>query len=85
MNIEAIDLTGTGNNSLNLASADVLALSGSTDRLVVDGNVGDVLTSILQGWTSSGTESIGSVLYATFTHTNGAELWVDSEIGFTVS
>ncbi len=82
--IEYIDLTGTGANTLLLNPSDVVALS-DTDRLVVNGNIGDVLKSIGQGWTSSGTESAGSVVYATFTHSSGAELWVDTEIGFTVT
>jgi len=82
--LEVIDLTGTGNNTLQLKASDVLALSDTTDMLIVNGNVGDVLKSIGQGWISDGTESIGSNLYATF-HAGEAILWVDTDIGFTVT
>jgi len=86
VDLEVIDLTGSGNNSLTLTPTGVVAFSDTTHKLVVDGNVGDVLTSIAQSWVSTGTESIGAVLYATFTHAaSGAGLWVDSDIGFTVS
>jgi len=64
----------------------VLAITGSAlTPLVVNGNIGDALRSIGQGWTSTGTESAGSIVYATFEHAGGAELWVDTEIGFTVT
>jgi hypothetical protein len=86
VSLEYIDLTGTGANTLILADDDVLAITDNADdRLIVNGNIGDVLKSINQGWTSTGTQSVGSVVYATFEHASGAELWVDTEIGFTVT
>jgi Ca2+-binding RTX toxin-like protein len=85
LGIEVIDLTGTGANTLLLNPSDVVALSDTTNRLVVNGNIGDVLKSIGQGWTSTGTQSVGAIVYATFEHSSGAELWVDTEIGFTVT
>ena len=39
--IETIDLTGTGNNTLTLTPLDVLNLSNSSNTLKVDGNAGD--------------------------------------------
>ncbi|HLF95662.1 MAG TPA: DUF4347 domain-containing protein [Methylococcaceae bacterium] len=40
-NVEAVDMTGTGNNSLTATTRDVLNLSGSSNTLRVDGNAGD--------------------------------------------
>ncbi len=86
VSLEYIDLTGTGANTLILGDEDVLAITDNADdRLIVNGNIGDVLKSIGEGWTSTGTQSAGSIVYATFEHSSGAELWVDTEIGFTVT
>jgi len=51
--VEYIDITGSGNNTLTLTLADVLAISSSTDILTIDGNAGDLVQ--LQGaWTNTG-------------------------------
>src|SRR6185295_10283043 len=42
--IERIDATGSGNNAVALTLADVLALSGNSNTVLVDGNAGDTLT-----------------------------------------
>ncbi|WP_205872745.1 Ig-like domain-containing protein [Limnohabitans planktonicus] len=71
VNMERIDLTGTGNNTLRLAREDIVELSDVTDvtnanlnsraRLVIDGNAGDALDmSVLNATTTkvtSGTMS----------------------------
>ncbi|MES1022631.1 hypothetical protein ABN584_07000 [Gloeocapsa sp. BRSZ] len=47
--IEIIDLTGTGNNTLQMSRLDLLNLSDSTNQLIVKGN-GDSIISTGQGW-----------------------------------
>ncbi|NJN89474.1 MAG: hypothetical protein HC878_03250 [Leptolyngbyaceae cyanobacterium SL_5_14] len=82
--IEQIDLTGTGNNSLTLNLRDLLSLSDTTNRIVVLGNSGDTVTSTGQGWVSSGTQTIGSNIYARFTIAS-AVLLVDTDITRSIS
>jgi len=62
-NIEVIDLTGAGDNTLILSARAVLALSGSTNTLKVSGNAGDVLSFGAETWIHTGTAGG----YATFT------------------
>jgi Ca2+-binding RTX toxin-like protein len=61
--VEVIDITGSGNNTLTLALADVLAISSSTDILRVDGNAGDIVNSAGQGWTLGGVPVEGYTSY----------------------
>ena len=53
-NIEIIDLTGAGNNTLVLSSLGVLNLSTTSNTLKVDGDAGDVVDLGLEGWTKGG-------------------------------
>ncbi len=60
--IEIIDLTGTGNNTLTLTAFDLLHLSSSTNTLRVDGNAGDKV--IANGtWSDQGTTVINLQTY----------------------
>ncbi|MES2264890.1 MAG: Ig-like domain-containing protein [Pseudomonadota bacterium] len=52
--IETIDLTGSGNNTLTLTVLDVLNLSDTSNRLVINGNAGDSV-SAAEGWIDDGT------------------------------
>jgi hypothetical protein len=53
--IEVIDLTGAGANTLRLSTLDLLALSGSSNVLTVNGNAGDtVQLSDFGSWTFQG-------------------------------
>ncbi len=52
--IEVIDLTGSGDNTLVLTVLDVLNLSGSSNTLKVDGDAGDAVI-IGSGWADGGT------------------------------
>jgi len=53
--IEVIDLTGTGNNTLQLSTLDLFDLSGSSNILTVNGNAGDaVVLSDFGSWTFDG-------------------------------
>lgn len=45
-NIEAIDLTGTGDNTLTILPEDVLRLSSTTNDLWIEGNTGDKVISV---------------------------------------
>ncbi len=53
-NIERIDLTGSGDNSVTLNESDVLATSSTVDYLYIEGNTGDTATLSGGGWASSG-------------------------------
>jgi Ca2+-binding RTX toxin-like protein len=86
-NVEVIDLTGTGNNSLTLSVQDVLDLSSTTNTLIVDGNGGDTVTAT-GGWAAAGTQTIGSQTYAAYTATissQTATLLVDTDVTRVVS
>jgi len=55
--IETIDLTGTGNNTLTLTPLDVLNLSDSSNTLKVDGNAGDHIVGLGSDWMNGGIQS----------------------------
>ncbi len=63
--IEAIDLTGSGNNRLTLTALELLNLSGSSNTLRVDGNAGDVVHAA-GTWTRGANTLIGSNTYAVY-------------------
>jgi Ca2+-binding RTX toxin-like protein len=81
---EIIDITGTGNNSLAFTRLDLLDLSDTTNRLIVNGNAGDKVTSTGQGWTFGGTTTLDNILYRQYT-TGAATLLVDADITQTIS
>jgi Ca2+-binding RTX toxin-like protein len=74
--VEYIDITGSGNNTLTLALADVLALTPNTLRIFGDG--GDVVNGG-SGWTPSGTVSLSEGLFNVYTQST-AVLLVDSDV-----
>jgi Ca2+-binding RTX toxin-like protein len=80
-NVEVINLTGSGNNRLELSLQDVLDLSSTSDTLQVAGNAGDVVDRNA-GWTLGANQVIGANTY--FTYTQGlATLLVDTDITVT--
>ncbi len=81
---ELIDITGTGNNSLAFTRLDVLDLSDTSNRLLVNGNAGDKVTSTAQGWAFGGTTTIDSILYRQYT-AGAATLLVDADITQTIT
>ncbi|HUP93820.1 MAG TPA: hypothetical protein VM164_02850, partial [Burkholderiales bacterium] len=86
-NIEVIDLTGSGNNTLVLNDADVAALSATTNQLIVQGNAGDAVT-VTGGWTQGSDQVIEGQTYATYTHGAGASmatLLIDTDVARTVT
>ena len=83
--IEIIRLTGSGDNSLTLSRADLLALSSTTNVLRVDGNAGDAVDAT-GTWTFAGNVVIGAQTYAEYA-SGAALLRVDTDIersGITV-
>jgi len=81
-NVEIINLTGSGNNTLTLNLADVLALSSTTNTLRVDGNAGDIVHRGA-GWTPGADQVIGAQTYDTFTQ-GTAILLVDTDVGIFI-
>jgi Ca2+-binding RTX toxin-like protein len=79
IDIEVIDLTGTGNNTVSLTSTSVVNMSSTTDTLRVDGNAGDVVNLTGGGWSAGGTTIINSVTYNVFTKL-GATVQVQSGV-----
>ena len=67
--IERIDLTGNGNNTVVLNVRDVLNVSDSTNRLLINGDAGDTVSSIDQGWarSSSGQVTDHGIVYDSYT------------------
>jgi hypothetical protein len=83
--IEIIDLTGTGNNTLNLSLSDVLELGESslfstdeTVQMLIKGNAGDVvnLDDLLADgtdpgdWAGQGTVTVEGIVYNVFQHSS---------------
>jgi hypothetical protein len=53
-NIETIDITGTGVNTLKLTALDVLNMSENGNQLNIRGNIGDKIDFDDTGWTDAG-------------------------------
>jgi hypothetical protein len=81
--IEQIDLNDSGSNALAFNKLDVLALS-DTKGLVILGNTGDIVVSIGQGWTTSGTQTLDGNVYNEYA-VAGSSLLVDSDISQFIS
>lgn len=89
--IEAIDISGTDNNTLTLDLEELLAVTdgpnifaGDTAHtLAIEGNVGDVVdVDNPADWTDSGTIDIGPT-YTIYTHNDAnASLVVNDEVSF---
>ena len=87
-NIEVIDLTDSGNNTVTLAEADVLALSSTTDALRIEGNAGDTVVlnpNVINNVTShpfvlTGTEEVNGTTYNVYTSDSGASLSINENV-----
>jgi hypothetical protein len=83
--IEKIDITGSGNNTLILNLNDVLDASTSTNILKVLGNSGDSVNA--SGFAKiSGARTESSITYDVYTHSSAntdanAALWVQQDVG----
>ncbi len=72
-NIESIDLSGSGDNTLTItAASNLFDLSDTTDTLVVKGNAGDRVVGLSRGWTDGGIQGN----FHTYTK-HGAVLQID--------
>ena len=80
VNLEQIDITGSGNNALIVTASDVVAFSSTSDTLLVKGDAGDAVTAT-DDWLAAGTTTISSVLYNVYT-SGGATLQVQSGVTF---
>ena len=81
-NVERIDLTGTGDNSVTLSLDDVLDLSDAENELIIDGDDGDSVTAT--AFVDSGTtETVGDVTYGVYA-LNEATLLIDEEVAVNV-
>jgi hypothetical protein len=78
VNVEIINITGSGNNRLELLLQDVLDLSTTTNTLRVDGNAGDTVDRNA-GWAQGANQVIGANTYRSYAQ-GGATLLVDTDI-----
>jgi hypothetical protein len=84
--IEEINLTGSGDNSITLSLNDVLAMSSSSDTLMLTGNAGDSVTSAAQGWVLQVGETEVEHGHSYDTYTSGlGTLLVDHDMTATLS
>ncbi|PPS45141.1 S-layer family protein [Chroococcidiopsis sp. TS-821] len=82
--IEIIDLTGTGDNNLILTRLNLLNLSDTTNRLIVNGNAGDSVTSTGQGWIRGDETTLNGITYNQFT-AGAATLLIGTDLTQTIS
>ncbi len=65
--IEVIDLTGSGNNTLNLELRDLVNLSDTSNTLIVMGNAGDKVNAVLgAGFVVGSDQVVGGNTYHTY-------------------
>ena len=83
-NVEHIELTGSGDNTLDVKLRDLVNLSDTSNRLIVTGNAGDQVISIDQDWTRGGTEVIDGTTFNTYTN-GAAELLIDTQVTAVIS
>ncbi|MBL4601464.1 MAG: proprotein convertase P-domain-containing protein [Emcibacteraceae bacterium] len=84
INMEVIDLTGSGNNSLTLTLQDLLDATDSDNQLIIDGNAGDSVTSSNEGWSQGADQNIDGVTYHTYTAGTGT-LLIDEDVTQTIA
>ncbi|SFV87880.1 Flagellar hook-length control protein FliK [hydrothermal vent metagenome] len=83
--IEKIDLTGSGDNTLKLNLNDILDASTSTNILKVLGNTGDKVNIDITKFVTNSANNIteDSVTYKIYTHSNAETnmaLWIDTDL-----
>lgn len=85
VDIEALDLTGTGNNTLHADAATLAGLSTTTDRVRADGNRGDnVILETTEVWSLIGQQASNGQLYAQYVN-NSDVLQIDTDIHRSLS
>lgn len=83
-NIDIIDLLGSGDNELILNTLNVLNMSDASNTLRVDGDLGDAVTSLNQGWLLGEVVAIGAVSYQSYT-VGQATLLIDTDLTQTLT
>ncbi len=83
-NMEIIDVTGTGNNSLTLSLQDVLDTTDTNNQLIIKGDAGDSVISNAQNWIQGADQTIDGELYHTYTSEAGT-LLIDADITQDIS
>ncbi|MBA5249260.1 MAG: hypothetical protein FE834_06990, partial [Gammaproteobacteria bacterium] len=88
--IEKIDLTGSGDNTLILNLNDVMDASTSTNILKVLGNSGDKVDIGNNNWTTSSTTTEDSVTYAVYTSGDvnanaNVALWINTNLSVDIA
>ncbi|CAB5505862.1 hypothetical protein THERMOT_2233, partial [Bathymodiolus thermophilus thioautotrophic gill symbiont] len=82
--IEIIDLTGSGNNTLKLNLNDLLDISSSTNVLKVMGDAGDKVDIELSGnaFIQGSAETKDGITYDIYSNANAstAKLWIDQDL-----
>ena len=82
-NAESIDLTGNGDNTLNLDVNDLLDLSGSANQLLVLGNAGDTVNAT-GGFTDTGaTQAINGTAFDVYS-SGSATLLVEQDVNVVI-
>ncbi|MGI9394083.1 MAG: hypothetical protein ACR2OY_05510, partial [Boseongicola sp.] len=81
-NVETIDLTGTGNNTLTLNLADLVDLSPDSDTLFVNGDVGDAVATDAS-FALDRTETVDSINYDVYI-SGAASLFVEEDVTVTL-
>jgi hypothetical protein len=80
-NIEVIEITGSGDNILEIDASDVLELSSTTDVLKVLGDSGDSVDVATTMLTTGVTHTEDGVTYHVYADTSvAAELWLDVDL-----
>ncbi len=78
-NLEGIDVTGSGNNLVQLSAQDVLDMTDGNNILRVDGDMTDAVQALDTGWVQGTDQMINSVNYHTFT-SSGVSLLVNEDM-----
>ena len=82
--IEVINITGSGNNTLTLNLREVLNLSSTSNTLRVARNAGDTV-NIGSGWTQQANQALGADSYEVFTQGAATLLVMDPPAPVTAS
>jgi hypothetical protein len=78
-NIEGIDVTGSGNNLVQLSARDVLDMTDGNNILRIDGDMTDAVQALDSGWVQGADQMLGSVNYHTF-QSGGVSLLVNEDM-----
>jgi len=84
MNMEIVDITGLGNNSLSLSLQDVLDTTDTNNQIIIKGDTGDSVTSTSQDWVMGIDQVINGETYHVYT-SGDATLLVDTDITQDIS